>query len=111
MITRGVDLSGWPSQVASLFGGGWLGPRDLGVAQPDLAGGSARLHILCSNAGCVCVVARPDLGIGGWSCPRVAGGPATHQIGLSPPLTRYGGTRFLNKPRLPIIRPTGPHFR
>jgi hypothetical protein len=57
--------------------GGWLSPIG-GVAQPDLAGGSDRL--------------------GGWLSPiwpvagRVAGGSATHQIGLRPPLT---GHRFL----------------
>ena len=57
--------------------GGWLSPIG-GVAQPDLAGGSDQL--------------------GGWLSPiwpvagRVAGGSATHQIGLRPPLT---GHRFL----------------
>ena len=57
--------------------GGWLSPIG-GVAQPDLAGGSDQL--------------------GGWLSPiwpvagRVAGGSATHQIGLRPPLT---GRRFL----------------
>ena len=57
--------------------GGWLSPIG-GVAQPDLAGGSDRLGVWLS----------PIWPVAG----RVAGGSATHQIGLKPPLT---GQRFL----------------
>ena len=56
--------------------GGWLSPRASpirGVAQPDLAGGSDRLGVWLS----------PIWPVAG----RVAGGSATHQIGLKPPLT------------------------
>ena len=74
----------WPSHL------GQVGRTTLGRWSGPISRWSGRV------AGPICGAVRPDWGggparFGGWS-GRVAGGPATHQIGLSPPLT---GHRFL----------------
>ena len=107
---------GWPTVLAaSRVGGGpatlgwppwpgWLSPFGR-VAQPDFGpaqprgqpvwrGGPARLGGWASP---IWRAGQPDWGGGparfGGVAGRVAGGPATHQIGLRPPLT---GQRFLS---------------